>query len=647
MNRKLATILSITLVLLVGGVASIPHVAQAAADCSWWLIFSQDSLAQCATISIFDSLFSQLGNWVLQFMSYAISLAGIILNASIVLTLNIKALYEATPAIEQTWIVIRNISSIFIIFALIYASINTILGTKGPQFGSLVVKIFFAGILINFSLFFTRILIDASNLVSLQFYRAIAPNSQNVDLSKGDIGTVLTNSFKQGGISDVFQQSLKIPKVYNKGGILATANGTFLVAVSTIGGSILMLTAALSFLFAGFAFIIRIVILLLIMGFSPLYFVGMIFPKVDQKMTSKFMDYFVPQLVFMPAYLFFMYVALKFLSNGGFFDALDTAQLAAAKAGSTIGAVVVADAGLIFQFIIAFVFINVPLVAALQLGGHGAGMANVAKDWVRGKVGGVVGRNTAGRLGKLAGKGFDNMAAAAQGSKTGRAATTVLRNLGISQAVRGGLTSVEKSKYGGKQSFGDVEREDKDRARVISGVQRERSRTEALKPILNNLPTTPEQLKTYYDAVGKMTKKELEDVPLKTLTNTQFAATLSSKQAEGLVDGDALSEIDKEKFKTARKEGLSLVFSSGQPTVIEKHMKNLSGKELSKVDPTHLQNNDVIDYMTPAQLKEMEDLIDAPTRRAIGNRISNLPPTTEHKAYGYMNDGRNRDRWTK
>jgi hypothetical protein len=93
-------------------------------------------------------------------MSYAISLSGIILNASIVLTLNIKALYEATPAIEQTWVVIRNISSIFVIFALLYASINTILGTKGPQFGSLVVKIFFAGILINFSLFFTRVLVN-------------------------------------------------------------------------------------------------------------------------------------------------------------------------------------------------------------------------------------------------------------------------------------------------------------------------------------------------------------------------------------------------------------------------------------------------------------------------------------------------------
>jgi hypothetical protein len=143
MNKKLATILSVVLVLLAGGVVVIPHVAQAAGDCSWWLIFSPNSLAECATISIFDSLFSQLGNWVLKLMSYAISLSGIILNASIVLTLNIKALYEATPAIEQTWVVIRNISSIFVIFALLYASINTILGTKGPQFGSLVVKIFF------------------------------------------------------------------------------------------------------------------------------------------------------------------------------------------------------------------------------------------------------------------------------------------------------------------------------------------------------------------------------------------------------------------------------------------------------------------------------------------------------------------------
>ena len=61
-----------------------------------------------------------------------------------------------------------------------------------------------AGVLINFSLFFTKIAIDTSNLVSLAFYRAIAPNS----FSQSG-GNYLQNAFTRGGISDEFMNALK------------------------------------------------------------------------------------------------------------------------------------------------------------------------------------------------------------------------------------------------------------------------------------------------------------------------------------------------------------------------------------------------------------------------------------------------------
>lgn len=641
--------------IVMGGVIFAPQIANAAASCSWWMIFSEAGLAECAAVqggNLFIGLLSTLGEAILQMMSWLVGIAGIVLNMSIVFTLNIKTIYEATPAIEQVWIVIRNISSIFIIFALLFTAIKTILGVKGPNFGSLVARIFMAGILINFSLFFTRVAIDASNLVSMQFYRAIVPASQNIDLSQGNpqeaLKNVLKTSFSEGGLSNVFQQSLKLPKIYHdKGGLLRTANSVFLIAVSTIGGSILMFTAALSFFFAGLAFIARLVILLLIMGFSPLFFVGIIFPKVDSNLSSKWKEYFIPQLTFMPVYLLFMYVALMFLSSGGFFQALDDAQKNAALGATGNGAYLLSDVGLIFQFIIAFFLINIPLIAALKVGGESTAWANSVTNKIKGYVGGAVGRNTLGRAGKFAGEQFDNMAASnfAQ-TGPGKFATSTFRALGISQAVRGGLAGVEGGKYGSKQNLADVKKEDKDRQRVIAGVQRENARSEALRPILNNLPTTPAQLTKYYDAVNKMTKKELEDTPLKVLKNTQFAATLSSKQVEGITDGDFLTEVEKEEFKEARKTGLTTIFNSGRRDVIEKHMKNITGKELAKVEPTILQKTEVMDHMRADQLKEMEDTIDRNTRRTIGNYIAGLPATTQHKAYGYMSDHNNRTRWT-
>jgi hypothetical protein len=154
---------------------------------------------------VFNGTLAIIGEFSLRISAFFLSVSGMLLNISIILTLNIKALYEATPAIDQVWLVIRNLSSMFIIFALIYTSILTILDAAKTSASTLIKNIIMAGILINFSLFFTKTLIDASNLVSLQFYRALVPNSATID--KNNIITVVTKSFTTGGLSDIFMQN--------------------------------------------------------------------------------------------------------------------------------------------------------------------------------------------------------------------------------------------------------------------------------------------------------------------------------------------------------------------------------------------------------------------------------------------------------
>lgn len=387
------------MMLTVVGVALVPVPAEA----SWWCIFSPGTCK--VTENIILGIFATLGNGVLWMMSWFLTLAGILLNVSILLTMNIKAIYEATPAIEQVWVVIRNISSIFIIFFLIYTSIMTIVGSGTTSVQKLIGKIVIAGLLINFSLFFTRMAIDASNLVSLELYKAIAPQSQNTILNSSFDGkSLLSSSYYDGGISNIFQQSLKIPTIYNSKKDLITEtsdNSLFKIAVSTIAGSILMIFAALSFLAASVAFVVRLVVLLLLMGFSPIYFVGMIFPQVEKEISQKWMGWLTKELIFMPVYLLFMYVALRFLSSEnekGFFALLDTGRQGAGN--ESTGGVLLSTVGLFIQYTIAFVLINVPLIAALQTGGIGMKWGESAKKWVGGYVGGGVGQNTIGRAAK-------------------------------------------------------------------------------------------------------------------------------------------------------------------------------------------------------------------------------------------------------
>ncbi len=406
MKKLLNTVLIIIITFTIASVALMPEQANA----SWYCIFAPGAcIASAGMALILNSFLADLGQIILSVFAGILSIAGLVLNVSIILSMNIKAIYEATPAIEDLWIITRNLSSIFIIFALIYTSIATILGVGSTGIKKLISNIILAGLLINFSLFFTKVLIDGSNLISLQFYRAIAPESQTASITKDTIGDVLTKSFTDGGISNVFMHGLKIPKIYGNKKGLFEVQGTeyFKIILSTLIGSILMLFAALSFFAAALMFIIRLVILLLLMGFSPVYFAGMIFPDIKKDMSDKWAEYLKQQLIFMPVYLFFMYFALRFISTinastgaeEGFFSALDNAQTKASKSGTS--GIMLSVVGLCLQYTIAFILINIPLIAAIKTGGS-KWSENFTKK--AGKtIGGFIGQHSVGRAAKLAG----------------------------------------------------------------------------------------------------------------------------------------------------------------------------------------------------------------------------------------------------
>src|SRR3989344_7328978 len=117
MKKILPTIFLILMTLTVVGVAVVPQRVEAGWVSTLACIVSPNKCAvEIIGESVLVSLVASIGNLLLLLSSWTLSLAGMILNISIVLTMNIKAIYEATPAIKQIWIIIRNISSIFIIF---------------------------------------------------------------------------------------------------------------------------------------------------------------------------------------------------------------------------------------------------------------------------------------------------------------------------------------------------------------------------------------------------------------------------------------------------------------------------------------------------------------------------------------------------
>ena len=74
-----------------------------------------------------------------------------------------SALTISSVFIPMAWAVVRDLSNIFFILILLYIAIQTILGI-GHETKKMIAKVVIIALLINFSMFFTKVVIDSSNI---------------------------------------------------------------------------------------------------------------------------------------------------------------------------------------------------------------------------------------------------------------------------------------------------------------------------------------------------------------------------------------------------------------------------------------------------------------------------------------------------
>ncbi|HEY4511527.1 MAG TPA: hypothetical protein VJH55_01670 [Candidatus Paceibacterota bacterium] len=353
------------------------------------------------------------GNTVLGLMSKAIFLTGMLLNASIAQTMNISGLVASIPSIELAWRTIRDVASMFFIFILLYAAICNILDV-GHIKKNILPAIIIAGLLMNFSMFFTKVIIDASNVVSLGFYKAIiapgieaANNNKDTSTIKGSITAL---SLMDGGLSQIFMQALRIQTVFDpktgEGGAdlggdqynkLTPKN----VIASTVMGSIVMLMAAFVFLAAACMFVVRTVVLVLLITLSPLAFLGNVLPQTGG-FSSKWWSTLTDQAIFAPAYLMLTYIAMKVVTDPAFNRAINGNSADATFANAFMGA---GHVGVILNYAIVIALLFATTIISKQFSGdagkYGLKAAEMAKGWTTNKLkaaGAGAWKNTGGQI---------------------------------------------------------------------------------------------------------------------------------------------------------------------------------------------------------------------------------------------------------
>jgi len=414
-----------------------------------------------------------IGNMILGLASTITGVAGLLFDTSInhlVLGMGERLRNGGIGiVVNEVWGVVRDFANLVFIFGFIYIGIRTILQPDGADTKRFLAQLVIAALLINFSLFFTKVVIDVANVFALEIYNLMHFGEG------GSIGWGIAHSAGLGS----WYNPLSTENLAN-----VTGDGAF--AFFMMGALFLLITA---FVLLGGAvmLIIRFVALIFIMIFSPLMFAFYIFPKTREhavKLGKKLISY----AFFAPIFLFLIYISIQVLQASPF----SQSDLHAGLTSATANGAKPLDAYAVFlQFTIAIMFMIFSLQSAKYLsirGGEqfvkaGQALRNRGQQFLGNKTSGVVAgafRSTVGRMGNAAAnnKGLRDSAAtnwtarqafklastASKASYDARQVAGVGKKLGVGEGRKGGyvgrLKEAEEKEKAFLEELGTVSDDD-------------------------------------------------------------------------------------------------------------------------------------------------------------------------------------------
>ena len=133
---------------------------------------SSDDLWDCGIRNISGCFLSFFDLVIYKTANYALLLSGGFFDAFVSFSLNSESV--DTNFANEGWELTRDMANIGFIFILLYIAFRKILSIGGFTLQSIVIKLIIVALLVNFSLFFTKVVIDASNILALGFYNNIS-----------------------------------------------------------------------------------------------------------------------------------------------------------------------------------------------------------------------------------------------------------------------------------------------------------------------------------------------------------------------------------------------------------------------------------------------------------------------------------------
>jgi hypothetical protein len=400
-----------------------------------------------------------------------------VFDTTVSLSLNSAA--YALSFLSSGWTTARDLANMAFILILVYIAYTIMFQAETANTMRMLVGVIFIALIINFSFFFTRVVIDVGNILAVQFYNSIdAPTlDQTFTNTSGGLAgaaasaTQSVGSLVSGGtfantkdLTSSIMQALDITKLFNNNSFKnAFKESGFLSSVIILSSLYIFIGAAYfilaaMFLAVGVKFLMRIVVLWFLIIASPLAFVAKAVPR---KEVSGWYDRWQSELVrhaFYPAFFLFIFFFISTIMKG---LSCGTGGVAANCAGSLLGglasdlnslatnpgisgliyiASAMANVSIRLGFVIAMLYIA--LKASEFMGVRGAAAAHGVTGWVsRAGTGavfggaGVFGRYTIGLAGQRIAQN-SSLKGASSGSGVGAVGAGLLQLTGAGLSKR-------------------------------------------------------------------------------------------------------------------------------------------------------------------------------------------------------------------
>ncbi len=252
------------------------------------------------------SMVSKFTNIGFKFVSFVAYVTGTLFDYSLELSMNSAEFFKKLGVIEITWSFIRDILNMTFIFILLWTAVQILIGNEAKYNAKkTLTSVILVAILINFSLFAAKLMVDGSNIVSLKIYEAMKSNSESAD------ATISERIMNTVGLSTLYN----VTEIFSTETIQAegqcASNPGALITVSVMG-SIFLIILSLALGLAAILFLIRLVNIIFLFIKSPFWVWGYVMP--GSSTISKFKDEWWSQmrhvLIFPIVYLFWMLVAV-------------------------------------------------------------------------------------------------------------------------------------------------------------------------------------------------------------------------------------------------------------------------------------------------------------------------------------------------